>query len=175
MDDKMKKSDKLDFGDRIADKVAEFGGSWAGIGSCMAVITTWISINLFMSTPFDRYPFILLNLVLSCLAALQAPIIMMSQNRQSKRDRIRDDKEAKEVHHMLSLILHQGQEMDEVVKIIKEQNLDIDKVLLMIAEQNEDLQKQYNTLKTDMEFIKKALVKKQTRNNVVRRNNSTKK
>jgi uncharacterized membrane protein len=76
------------FGDRIADRVAAFGGSWPFILIAVAAIGIWLSINLITARAFDPYPFILLNLVLSCLAALQAPIIMMSQNRQSAYDRI---------------------------------------------------------------------------------------
>lgn len=79
------------FGERTADYVAEFGGSWTFILSFGAVLVVWISINAIglMVQPFDPYPFILLNLVLSCLAALQAPIIMMSQRRQETKDRLR--------------------------------------------------------------------------------------
>jgi uncharacterized membrane protein len=75
------------FGDRVADRVASFGGSWSFIGLAMAAITVWMLINAVEHKPFDPYPYILLNLVLSCIAALQAPIIMMSQNRQAARDR----------------------------------------------------------------------------------------
>ena len=79
------------FGERTADYVAEFGGSWTFILSFGAVLVVWITINAIglMVQPFDPYPFILLNLVLSCLAALQAPIIMMSQRRQETKDRLR--------------------------------------------------------------------------------------
>ena len=76
------------FGDRIADRVAAFGGSWPFILLAVAAIGVWLSVNLVSRRAFDPFPFILLNLVLSCLAALQAPIIMMSQNRQSAYDRI---------------------------------------------------------------------------------------
>ena len=80
------------FGERTADRVAEFGGSWRFIGLFALVMVTWMALNtLLLSTGFDPYPFILLNLVLSCLAAVQAPIIMMSQNRQEARDRARAD------------------------------------------------------------------------------------
>lgn len=81
----------LSLGDRIADKVAEFGGSWAFIGWFAIFMLAWIGINTWalLWKPFDPYPFILLNLVLSLLAAIQAPIIMMSQNRQEDRDRMR--------------------------------------------------------------------------------------
>ena len=83
--------EKLTFGARLADKVAEFGGSWTFIILFMTILFAWIvlnSIQLF-SKPFDPYPYILLNLVLSCIAALQAPVIMMSQNRQEEKDRKR--------------------------------------------------------------------------------------
>ena len=75
------------FGDRVADHVASFGGSWTFIFAALAAIAAWMLINARMTGPFDPYPYILLNLVLSCTAALQAPIIMMSQNRQAARDR----------------------------------------------------------------------------------------
>jgi uncharacterized membrane protein len=76
------------FGDRVADGVAAFGGSWKFIGIALAAIAAWMVTNAVMRQSFDPYPYILLNLVLSCLAALQAPIIMMSQNRQAARDRL---------------------------------------------------------------------------------------
>jgi uncharacterized membrane protein len=78
----------LSTGDRIADRVASFGGSWRFIGIAVAAICVWMAVNITRQQPFDPYPYILLNLVLSCLAALQAPVIMMSQNRQSARDRL---------------------------------------------------------------------------------------
>lgn len=84
--------EKLTIGQRIADKVAEFGGSWAFIISFTFFIIFWMGINIwFLTRPFDPYPFILLNLVLSTLAAIQAPIIMMSQNRQEQKDRLRGE------------------------------------------------------------------------------------
>jgi uncharacterized membrane protein len=83
--------EKLSFGQHTADKVAQFGGSWRFIIIFGIILTTWIFINtyLLISKPFDPYPFILLNLILSCIAALQAPVIMMSQNRQEAKDRNR--------------------------------------------------------------------------------------
>jgi uncharacterized membrane protein len=75
------------FGERVADRVASFGGSWTFILLAVATISSWVLLNLRMVKAFDPYPFILLNLVLSCTAALQAPVIMMSQNRQAARDR----------------------------------------------------------------------------------------
>ena len=85
----------LTFGQRIADKVASFGGSWTFIISFGVFIALWISLNVFwlVNKGFDPYPFILLNLLLSCLAALQAPVIMMSQNRQEEKDRERAKKD----------------------------------------------------------------------------------
>lgn len=82
---------QLTVGERIADAVAEFGGSWTFILTFAAVLLAWIVLNSYavLAHPFDPYPYILLNLVLSCLAAVQAPIIMMSQNRQEDRDRLR--------------------------------------------------------------------------------------
>lgn len=87
----------LSFGQRIADKVAAFGGSWTFIMSFFLFILVWISINIWVlaSKPFDPYPFILLNLILSCLAAIQAPIIMMSQNRLEQKDRKRSEHDYK--------------------------------------------------------------------------------
>ncbi len=75
-------------GDRVADRVAAFGGSWSFILLAVGAIFVWMLINAALARPFDPYPYILLNLVLSCVAALQAPIIMMSQNRQAARDRL---------------------------------------------------------------------------------------
>jgi len=76
------------FGERLADQVASFGGSWTFILLFMGVMLVWIVFNGQTTKAFDPFPFILLNLVLSCLAALQAPIIMMSQNRQGEKDRL---------------------------------------------------------------------------------------
>jgi uncharacterized membrane protein len=78
----------LTFGQRIADKVASFGGSWPFILLFIFVMTVWIGVNVVGLAKFDLYPFILLNLVLSTVAAIQAPIIMMSQNRQASKDKL---------------------------------------------------------------------------------------
>lgn len=81
----------LSIGERVADTVAEFGGSWTFIIVFFLMLAGWIIINTFIlfQKPFDPYPFILLNLILSCLAAVQAPVIMMSQNRKEEKDRQR--------------------------------------------------------------------------------------
>jgi uncharacterized membrane protein len=120
----------LQFGQRIADKVAYFGGSWRFIIFFGAFIAVWISTNVIWmaNREFDPYPFILLNLLLSCLAALQAPVIMMSQNRQEEKDRERSKKdyminlkselEIRMLHEKLDhLILHQQQELVEIQQL----------------------------------------------------------
>lgn len=84
------------FGQRLADKIAAFGGSWAFIITFFAILIGWMALNGILGhIAFDPYPFILLNLVLSSLAALQAPVIMMSQNRQEERDRLRAENDYK--------------------------------------------------------------------------------
>jgi uncharacterized membrane protein len=85
---------RISFGDRLSDRLAAYGGSWKFIISFISILIIWIALNstaLFFPKAFDPFPFILLNLVLSCLAAIQAPIILMSQNRQDAKDRLRSD------------------------------------------------------------------------------------
>ena len=88
---------KLTFGERVSDRIASFGGSWKFLGIFVGIFALWVIINsfMFLLTPFDPYPFIFLNLVLSGLAAVQAPIILMSQNRQDSRDRLRAEHDFK--------------------------------------------------------------------------------
>ena len=88
---------QLTFGEKLSDKIAAFGGSWRFIIIFAVILALWISVNSYFlfSRVFDPYPFILLNLILSCLAAIQAPIIMMSQNRQEARDRKRSEEDYK--------------------------------------------------------------------------------
>jgi len=106
---------KLTFGERLSDHIAEFGGSWKFLITFGAVLLIWIVINgvLLVTHAFDPYPFILLNLILSCLAAVQAPIIMMSQNRAEARDRLRAENDYKvnlkaelEIRHLHEKIDH---------------------------------------------------------------------
>jgi uncharacterized membrane protein/uncharacterized membrane protein YeaQ/YmgE (transglycosylase-associated protein family) len=102
---------QLPFGARVADRVASFGGSWTFLGCFAAFMLGWMFLNTTSGNPADPFPFILLNLVLSCLAAIQAPVIMMSQNRQSERDRfdarqdyevnLRAELQIAEIHHKL--------------------------------------------------------------------------
>ncbi len=122
--------DELSMGQKLADKVAEFGGSWTFIISFAGFIFSWILINIVFlaAKPFDPYPFILLNLLLSCLAAIQAPIIMMSQNRQEEKDRLRSkhdyqinlkaELEIRQLHEKIDhLLIHQSQKLFEIQQI----------------------------------------------------------
>src|SRR6266550_1409932 len=106
---------KLTFGERLSDRIASFGGSWRFISLFGGVLFAWIILNgiLLLNRGFDPYPFILLNLILSCLAAIQAPIIMMSQNRSEARDRLRAENDYKvnlkaelEIRHLHEKIDH---------------------------------------------------------------------
>ena len=131
--------EKATLGDRTADRVATFGGSWKFIGMFGGVMIIWMVVNTtIMGNPFDPYPFILLNLLLSCLAAIQAPIIMMSQNRQEAKDRLRNENdyrinlqaelEIRHLHDKLDLMLHsqwkrlmeiQGVQMEMMEELIE--------------------------------------------------------
>lgn len=87
---------KITFGQRASDKLAEFAGSWFFIIAFTLFLLIWVLINVyFLKNPFDPYPFIMLNLVLSCIAAVQAPLIMMSQKRQEQKDRERAENDFK--------------------------------------------------------------------------------
>jgi uncharacterized membrane protein len=121
---------KLSLGERLADQIADFGGSWSFISLFAGVILVWILINtvFLLARPFDPYPFILLNLLLSCLAAVQAPVIMMSQNRQEARDRLRSENdyrvnlkaelEIRHLHEKLDhLLQHQWERLMEIQQI----------------------------------------------------------
>ena len=120
---------EITFGQKLADKVAEFGGSWGFIIFFMTFLVVWILLNVFWLSNhgFDPYPFILLNLILSCIAAIQAPVIMMSQNRQEEKDRERAKKdykinlkselEIRELHEKIDhLIIHYQQDLLEIQK-----------------------------------------------------------
>jgi uncharacterized membrane protein len=116
------------FGERVADQVARFGGSWTFIGLFLGMMAVWMTVNSQEGKPFDPFPFILLNLVLSCLAALQAPVIMMSQNRQEAKDRLRSQHDYKvnlkaelEIRHLHEkidhLLSHQWERLVEIQEI----------------------------------------------------------
>lgn len=115
------------FSERLSDKLADFGGSWKFIIIFASILLIWIGINSYvlLSRPFDPYPFILLNLILSCLAAIQAPIIMMSQNRQEDRDRkqaeedykinLKSELELRQLHQKVDhLLIQQWERMVEI-------------------------------------------------------------
>jgi uncharacterized membrane protein len=121
---------KLRLGERLADQIADFGGSWTFISAFGGFIVVWVLINtlVLLVRPFDPYPFILLNLFLSCLAAIQAPVIMMSQNRQEARDRLRAENdyrvnlkaelEIRHLHEKLDhLLQHQWERLMEIQQI----------------------------------------------------------
>lgn len=108
--------EKVSFGQKASDAVAKFAGSWAFIFSFIAVMVIWMVLNIVLAQrAFDAYPFILLNLVLSCIAAVQAPLIMMSQNRQEAKDRKRAENDYRinlkseliidDLHRKLDLVL----------------------------------------------------------------------
>jgi uncharacterized membrane protein len=121
---------KLTLGQKLADKIATFGGSWTFIITFFSFILVWMCINIWVlaAKPFDPFPFILLNLMLSCLAAIQAPIIMMSQNRKEQKDRQRGEHDYKinlkaeleikllseKIDHM---IVHQNKKLLEIQEI----------------------------------------------------------
>jgi uncharacterized membrane protein len=144
--DKTTLTDKLDgdesqantFGQRIADKVAAFGGSWTFIISFASFLFIWMSLNIYWlgNRGFDPYPFILLNLILSALAAIQAPVIMMSQNRQEEKDRergkmdyminLKSELEIRMLHEKIDhLIMNEQQEVIEIHKVQIEMMNDI--------------------------------------------------
>ena len=121
---------KVTFGQKVADNVAKFGGSWRFIIGFFSFLVIWIIINtaILLQNSFDPYPFILLNLILSCLAAIQAPIIMMSQNRKEDRDRTRSEHdykinlkaelEIRLLHEKMDhLLIHQNKRFVEIQQI----------------------------------------------------------
>ena len=122
--------EKLPFGEKLSDKIAQFGGSWKFIIIFGLFLFIWMAINIVVLTlhPFDPYPFILLNLILSCIAAIQAPIIMMSQNRQEDKDRkramhdyqvnLKAEIEIRQMNDKIDhLMMQQGQKMLEIQEI----------------------------------------------------------
>ena len=132
-------TDRLNFGQRAADAVARFAGSWSFIISFLLVMLAWIVINVILATgSFDPYPFILLNLVLSCIAAVQAPLIMMSQNRQEAKDRQRAENDYK-INLKSELIIDDlHKKLDLVLENQKKINRRLDKIEAEIAPENEE-------------------------------------
>jgi len=130
------------FGERLADKVASFGGSWNFIIIFFIILAGWMVLNFwwFHNRGFDPYPFILLNLILSCLAAIQAPIIMMSQNRQEDKDReraehdykvnLKAEVEIRMLHEKIDhLLLHQNKRLLEIQELQAEMMASISKMI----------------------------------------------
>ncbi len=137
-------TENLDFGQRVSDNVATFGGSWRFIIAFFVVLTIWIIFNVFAigTYKFDPYPFILMNLILSCIAALQAPIIMMSQNRVEEKDRKRSENDylinlkaemqIRSLHQKIDLLLEDQiktlfETQEKQFELLKEINIKINK------------------------------------------------
>ena len=120
--DKREKQNET-FGDRVADKITKIAGSWTFIIIFVVFLLTWIILNLYAIDNLDPYPFILLNLVLSCVAALQAPIIMMSQNRAAKKDSLRSQNDYKTDLKSELILEDLHEKMDKIIanqtKILK--------------------------------------------------------
>ena len=138
--------DILTSGQSVSDKVARFGGSWKFIILFSIILTVWIVFNVVAPKKydFDPYPFILMNLILSCIAAMQAPIIMMSQNRQEEKDRqrakndyminLKSELEVRILHEKIDhLILHQQQDMMEIQQTQLEMLNEVNQALKKIA------------------------------------------
>ena len=128
-----KEKEKYTLGQRAADTIAKFAGSWAFIFSFTGGLILWMVINTILaSKAFDAYPFILLNLVLSCVAAIQAPLIMMSQNRQEEKDRRRAENDYKvnlkteimieDLHDKVNAILIRQSQIEKILSEQKEKN-----------------------------------------------------
>lgn len=127
----LERDSEISLGQSLADKVAEFGGSWFFIIGFFFILVSWIVLNIFFlgEKPFDPYPFILLNLVLSCIAAIQAPIIMMSQNRREDKDRrrarsdfminLKAEMEVRSLHGKMDLLI--SEQMKSLFKIQQSQ------------------------------------------------------
>lgn len=123
------KEEKRTIGEKISDKITEIAGSWLFIILFCIFLFLWIVLNLISINSVDPYPFILLNLVLSCIAAIQAPIIMMSQNREAKKERIKSNNEYKttlknelileELHDKMDIILKNQKYILEYIENIK--------------------------------------------------------
>jgi len=122
--------DRLTLGQRLADRMVRFGGSWEFIALFAVVLAAWMLVNSYVlaTRPFDPYPYILLNLFLSCLAAIQAPVIMMSQKRQERRDRLqathdyqvnlKAELEIRQLHQKIDhLLSHQWERLVEIQEI----------------------------------------------------------
>lgn len=117
-----KHQEKETLGQRIADKIAHLGGSWTFIIIFTIALVSWMIFNLVASNSIDPYPFILLNLILSCVAAIQAPIIMMSQNRQEQKDRLRNENDYKVNLKTEIIIQDLHNKLDQIIEILEKNN-----------------------------------------------------
>ena len=127
--------EKYTLGQRAADTIAKFAGSWAFIFSFTGVLVLWMVFNVILATKaFDPYPFILLNLVLSCVAAIQAPLIMMSQNRQEEKDRRRAENDYK-VNLKTEIMI---EDLYDKVSAILAKQLEIEKQLQAESKKNDE-------------------------------------
>ncbi len=128
---------QLTLGERLADRIAEFGGSWTFILLFFFVLVVWMIINsvAFLWRPFDPYPFILLNLLLSCLAAVQAPVIMMSQNRQEDKDRLRSENDYRVNLKAELEIRHLNEKMDHLLVNQWERLLEIQRIQMELMQE----------------------------------------
>lgn len=129
------------FSSRVSDKVASFGGSWKFIISFLVFMLIWVAVNIYLlSKPFDPYPFILLNLLLSTVAALQAPVIMMSQNRKEEKDRqraindylinLKAEVEIRNMHEKIDLLI--AEQMKTLFDIQQEQMKTMEEIKVML-------------------------------------------
>ena len=127
--------EKYTLGQRAADTIAKFAGSWAFIFSFTGVLVLWMVVNVILvAKAFDPYPFILLNLVLSCVAAIQAPLIMMSQNRQEEKDRRRAENDYK-VNLKTEIMI---EDLYDKVNAILAKQLEMEKQLQAESKKNEE-------------------------------------
>lgn len=109
-------------GQKLADIIAKIAGSWTFIIIFIILLATWMIFNLIFKNSIDPYPFILLNLILSCVAAIQAPIIMMSQNRQEQKDRLRNENDYKVNLKTEIIIQDLHSKLDEIIEELKKNN-----------------------------------------------------
>lgn len=150
----------LSQGEKLADRIAHFGGSWTFIILFLSFIVVWMIANtiLWMSGPFDPYPFILLNLFLSCLAALQAPVIMMSQNRQAAKERMRSEYEYS-INLKAELEIRQlHSKVDQFMRNQWDRHLEFQQVQIDLAEEVLEVGRQ-NNLKAPPKAPKKPKIK----------------
>ncbi len=131
-------SQKLTTGQKAADKMARFAGSWWFVGAFAAVVLTWMLINtrVILRHPFDRYPYVFLNLVLACIASLQAPLIMMSQNRESQKDRLKAENDY--LINLKSEIILEDLHMkiDDIIVVQKKLKKEVNEIKISISKIN---------------------------------------